>query len=229
MGGTGERNGVRTRQQILLTLTPTHVNARVSHIDAQVSQHPLAWKVFEFKDTIQKVGWNKILGFATVVQDLPDVDSPGFICIVKPSESAVLAQNGALVPSGKLQSGSLAIGVQNKSGVPATLALCSVETVGPGHDQCCPMLELRDLENNVLVELEPPMLLQAYVVSNYQEGQILKPEDQHQCLFLDARGNPQPLDIDQLLSISSPTFRLKAEPSGGVTLDKQASSAFQMQ
>jgi hypothetical protein len=60
------------------------------------------------------------------------------------------------------------------------------------------------------------------------EGQILKPEDQHHCLFLDAKGDPQPLDMSQLLLIPSPTFCFKAEPSGGVTLDKLASSAFQM-
>ncbi|KAJ6541438.1 hypothetical protein B0H19DRAFT_1173180 [Mycena capillaripes] len=194
----------------------------------RISQRPLAWKVFDFKDTTQKVGWNETFGFATVVQDLPDVDKPYHTCIVKPSECAILDRNCALVPSGKLRSGSLAIGVQNKSGVPATLALCSVEATRPGYTQSFPVLELRDLENDVLVEFEPTLLLQAYVVSNYQEGQILKPEDQRHCLFLNDRGEPKPLDITQLLSIPSPAFCLKAEASGGVTLDKSASSAFQM-
>ncbi|KAF7369582.1 Nephrocystin-3 [Mycena venus] len=241
MVSTGEGNGVKDHLQvrfllltatwiieflfeILLTVTPAHVNAQ----GAQVSQHPLAWKVFDFRDTMQKVEWNEVFAFATVVQDLPDVDRPGFTCLVEPSEYATLEQNGALVPSGKLQSGSLAFGVQNQSVVPATLALCTVEAIHPNHNQCCPLLELRDLKNDVLVEFEPPFQLQAYVVSNYQEGQVLKPKDQHCCLFLDARGNPQPLEISQLLSIPSPTFCLKAEPSGSVTLDKAASSAYQM-
>ncbi|KAJ7838836.1 kinase-like domain-containing protein [Mycena leptocephala] len=160
--------------KILLTLTPAYV-------DVRVSQCPLAWKI----------------RFATVIQDLPDVDRPGHSCIVERSECAILNQNGAFVPSGKLRSGSLAIGVQNKSGVPVTLALC---------------------KNDVLVEFEPPLLLQAYVVSNYQGILCIR----------NARGDPQPLDISQLPSIPKPTFFLKAEPSRGVTLDKVASSAFQM-
>ncbi|KAJ7198439.1 hypothetical protein B0H12DRAFT_1166123 [Mycena haematopus] len=243
MVGAGEGIGVRNHQQvcksfssifetalaeikfkILLTLTPAHVSAR----GARFSQHPLAWKVFDFEDNTQKVGWNAEFGFATVVQDIPDVDTPDFTCVVEPSGCAILNQNSVLGPSGKLQSSFLTIGVQNKSGVLATLVLCSVEAIHPDHNQYCPILELRDIENNALVECELPLQLQAYVVSNYQEGQILKPEDQYHCLFLDARGCPQPLDISQLLSIPFPTFHLKAQPTGGIILDKPASSVFQM-
>ncbi|KAJ7930478.1 kinase-like domain-containing protein [Mycena leptocephala] len=115
----------------------------------------------------------------------------------KRSQCAILNQNGAFVPSGKFRSGSLAIGVQNKSGVPVTLALC---------------------KNDVLVEFEPPLLLQAYVVSNYQGILCTR----------NGRGDPQPLDISQLPSFPTPTFYLKAGPSGSVTLDKAASSAFQV-
>jgi len=114
-------------------------------------------------------------------------------------------------------SGAPTIGVFNKTGVPQHLALCSVDN-SQEDPKFYPVMDIGTVKPGDMVTCAPPVMLQAYAVFGYKEGQIIKPGALKHALFVDPAGDPRPVDIRQLNSAK--TFRLYTSFDGKAALEE---------
>jgi len=213
------RQRLKAPVQVLFTLTPSDPSFSPNSYPA------IAWKILPFQQMVpaqQTLSWGAELGFSVVKQQEDGTVTPGDLCMpVDPKHMAILGTENGLVNFAETRKMNNAqapvISVFNKTGVPQHLALCSVDESDPEGPKFYPVVDLGNLKHNTTIECGPPVMLQAYAVSGYKEGQVLKPGDLNRVLFVDPAGDPQPRDIRQMTS--GDAFRLYTNYSGKVILE----------
>ncbi|KIJ91648.1 hypothetical protein K443DRAFT_114754 [Laccaria amethystina LaAM-08-1] len=111
------------------------------------------------------------------------------------------------------------IAVSNMTGLRLRLALCSIDPTNE-IDVFCPVVDLDSVASfgKHVFACKPPVMLQAYAVSGYQDHQLIDPSQLRCPLFLDASSSaPQAIDLSKLNNQLT-KFQLYSDDTGKVTL-----------
>lgn len=205
--------------QILLTLTTKDSAFSPNTYPA------VAWKILTFQPnctSAETLSWEEDVGFSVIKPNDDGTLAPGDLSApVDPKHMVLLQQsNGITDLSEQKKKFSLPskIGVFNKSGMPHHMALCTVEGLESDNPKFLPVIDLGEIKHSQMLECERPTMLQAYAVSRYKQGQILKSGDLTRALFIDPADDPEPLDIKEIPS--GQAFRVYSNFSGKVLLQK---------
>lgn len=207
---------LKAATQILLTLTP------VDQSQLFKSQTPIAWKIIPFAprcDAIKSVDLDSGFAFSPISRSGNDVITADIGAIIQPRSKVVLQDvAGSLEwsPPITLHVPDEVIIARNECLVPKTFALCSVDDA---------MINFKPLVlfNTALaaeeeVETRPPVMLQAYPVSKYEEGQILGADHQANFLFRNYKEEAKPINISNY-GKKNITFQVYSDHTGRVKIN----------
>jgi len=204
--------------QVLFTLTTEDASFSPNSYPA------VAWKILTFqpKCTSKEIlTWGEDIGFSIVKPNEDGTLAPGDLCAIVDPKYMVMLQAIDGLPDASEQRkmfSSPIVAAFNKTGVPHHLALCTVENTDSDNPKFSPVIDLGDIKHSQRLECGRPVMLQAYAVSKYKEGQVLKAGDLSRALFVDPAGDPEPIDIREIKS--GQAFRLYSHFSGKVLLQK---------
>ncbi|KAJ6567168.1 hypothetical protein DFH09DRAFT_453314 [Mycena vulgaris] len=198
---------------ILLTLEPGSLPK---------SANPIAWKVLRFDPNFpiqQTVIWHKEAGFSLVVENEDGTYSMRTQKImVEPKHMTSLDQSG----SGESWSAPVkehdtpTITAFNNCPIPKTFALCSVDNT-QNDSIYSPVFFLGTFGSEEKVECQSPVMLQAYAITGYKEGQLFKASDKEHFLLRNHKDNPKPLNMEDAKKVTA--FRLYSHATGRPKLE----------
>ncbi|KAJ7182341.1 hypothetical protein C8R43DRAFT_966885 [Mycena crocata] len=201
---------------ILLTLEPADSNVLPK------SANPIAWKVLRFDPSFpasQTVIWHKEAGFSLVVENEDGTYSMRTQKVtVEPKHMASLDQAGPTQYwSAPIKDHDASTIVAfNNCAIPKTFALCSVENT-KNDSIFSPVFFLGTFGPEQKIECQTPVILQAYAVGGYKEGQLLKSSDKEHLLLKSHRDNPKPLNMENAKKAT--VFRLYSHTTGQPKLE----------
>ncbi|CAL1696919.1 unnamed protein product [Somion occarium] len=197
------RKVLRNPTQIVLTVTPR------SQKDLFVSQTPVAWKVLEFSprsDTPRTITWNADPAFSVI-------GGGGQSIAVPVGNSSVLRSQGGGVWWDSTQGRRGQIMARNETPIPQSFSLGSVDE----DDEFSAFVRFPPTPPGGAISIDPAIMLQAYTVTGYKEGQSLSQVDSNSFIFRKYDGSPLPVDLSTLQNGTS--FLLSSEPSGRLVLE----------
>jgi len=206
---------LKSATQILLTLTP------VNQSQLFESQTPIAWKIIPFApycETVKFVDLHSGFAFSPISRSGHDVITADIGAIIQPRNKVVLQDvAGSLEwsPPITLHVPDEVIIARNECLVPKTFALCSVDDAMINFNPL--VLFNKALAAEEEVETRPPVMLQAYPVSKYEEGQILGVDHQENFLFRD-KEEAKPINISEY-GKDTITFQVYSDHTGRVKIN----------
>jgi len=211
------RKKLKAPTQILLTLTP----ADQSKLFNQYT--PVAWKVITIPpngDIQKSVKLHSGVGFSSVTINDDDLIRPGIDITVQLRQEVpleVIAGTLMWTDPRSLTTPGEFVAARNASGVPKSFALCTVDDY---EEKFLPLVHLGTTPNDNVVETGLPVMLQAYAVSGYKEGQLLSADNKNDFLFASWKKEPQPIDVTGFGK--NAVFHLYSDNTGKIKLDNQS-------
>ncbi|KAF7349824.1 hypothetical protein MVEN_01282800 [Mycena venus] len=201
---------------ILLTLEPADSDSLPR------SSNPIAWKVLRFDPSFpaqQTVIWHKDAGFSLVVENEDGTYSMRTQKItVEPKHMTSLDETGSAPcwSTPVKNHDNPTIVAFNNCPIPKTFALCSVDNTG-NNSVFSPVVFLGTFGYEQKIECQTPVILQAYAIAGYKEGQLFKASDKEHFLLKNHKNEPKPLNMEDARKVT--VFRLYSHSTGRPTLE----------
>lgn len=175
-----------------------------------------------------QVIWSDEVGFCDLKEKNDGTLMPGPLKNkLKPGYSAILKNmdgSDDFEEVFKIPNEDVHIGVCNTTNSKKRFALCTIDPTKFETDQFSPVMDLDPFTPSIPnlklgFQCGPPVMLQAYDVSGYQERKPIDTTKLRRPLFVNATSKPQAIDMSKLGQVT--TFRLYSKDSGRNILEKE--------